>query len=123
MRQAGNDRRPAGALEADVLDVLWRADRPLTPGDVLAELGSSLAYTTIMTVLSRLHAKDAVSRERRGRAYAYAPVASEADHMAGQMHTVLEGTSDRALTLSRFVDALEPDEARALRRLLEESAR
>lgn len=114
------ERRAAGALEAGVLDVLWRADEPMTPGEVLEALGADLAYTTVMTVLSRLHAKGAVARERHGRAYAYAPAASEADHVAGRMHSALDTTSDRHQTLSRFVGALDVDEVNALRNLLEE---
>ena len=35
------------------------------------------AYTTIMTVMSRLHEKDVLARERRGRQYIYRPTAPE----------------------------------------------
>ena len=48
--------RPRGALEREVLACLAAAGGPLSPGDVLAELGGGLAYTTVMTTLSRLHA-------------------------------------------------------------------
>ena len=58
-------RRAPGELEGNVLTVLWRAGRPLSPGQVRAELGADLAYTTVMTILSRLHAKGSVSRSRR----------------------------------------------------------
>ncbi len=37
------------------------------------------AYTTIMTVMSRLHEKGVLARERRGRQYIYRPTASEAE--------------------------------------------
>ncbi|GGZ98874.1 BlaI/MecI/CopY family transcriptional regulator [Streptomyces bluensis] len=47
-----------GTLESDVMDVLWRAKRPLPVRAVLDALNSTrpeqLAYTTVMTVLSRL---------------------------------------------------------------------
>ena len=39
--------------------------------------GRNLAYTTIMTVMSRLHEKDVLARERRGRQYIYRPAAPE----------------------------------------------
>jgi predicted transcriptional regulator len=35
------------------------------------------AYTTIMTVMGRLHEKGVLARERRGRQYIYHPTASE----------------------------------------------
>jgi predicted transcriptional regulator len=50
-------------------------------GDVASALRRSQkrehAYTTIMTVMSRLHEKGVLSRERRGRLYIYRPTASE----------------------------------------------
>ena len=49
-----------------MLACLAAAGRPLAPAEVLAELGGGLAYTTVMTTLSRLHAKGAVSREPAG---------------------------------------------------------
>ena len=39
------DRRPMGALEAEVLGVLWDHDRALTPGEVGQAMGGELAYT------------------------------------------------------------------------------
>ena len=48
-------KRPDGALEADVLGVLWAADgQSLSPAEVNERLPTDLAYTTIMTVLTRL---------------------------------------------------------------------
>jgi predicted transcriptional regulator len=51
----GSRRR--GALEQEVLAGLAAAGRPLTVGEVQAQLGGELAYTTVLTALSRLHAK------------------------------------------------------------------
>src|ERR1700749_3500879 len=45
--------RPRGALERDVLACLAAAGRPMSPGEVRADLGDELAYTTVMTTLSR----------------------------------------------------------------------
>ena len=56
-------RRPAGGLEAEVLAALWAIGRPLTPREVQRELGGELAYTTVMTTLTRLHDKGAVDRQ------------------------------------------------------------
>jgi len=44
------------------------------------------AYTTIMTVMSRLHEKGVLARDRRGRQYVYRPTAPEAqliDRLSG----------------------------------------
>jgi predicted transcriptional regulator len=114
---SGNSRRERGDLENEVLAALAAAGRPLTPGEVLAALDRDLAYTTVMTTLSRLHAKDAVTRERTGRAYAYAP-ADTATAAARRMRRLLDGGEDRTVVLARFLDELEPGDVPVLQRLL-----
>ncbi len=116
------ERRPMGALEAEVLDVLWRADGPVTPADVRTAMGTDLAYTTVMTILVRLWEKGLTERTKQGRAYAYSAVVSESDLAANRMRDALVSTSDRAATMSRFVDGLNKREAAALRALLDEGA-
>lgn len=114
---ASGKRRPSGALEAEALAVLQTAGRPLTPGEVTERLGGGLAYTTVVTVLSRLYAKGTLQRTRRSRAYAYAPVADAAGMAAQRMHRVLEGEPDRDAVLTRFVDQLSAQEEAMLRQL------
>jgi predicted transcriptional regulator len=113
----GVRRRERGDLENEVLAALATAGRPLTPGEVLAALDRELAYTTVMTTLSRLHAKDAVTRERAGRAYAYAP-ADTATAAARRMRRVLDGGDDRTAVLARFLDELDPADVPVLQELL-----
>jgi predicted transcriptional regulator len=64
-----------GELEARVLEILWEAAEPLSVRDVGAQLKRrpALAYTTVMTVLDRLHDKGFVSRAKEGRAFLYRP--------------------------------------------------
>jgi len=113
-------RRPLGALESQVLDVLWAIDGSLTPAEVLDRLDGPLAYTTVMTVLTRLWQKGLVDRHKAGRAFAYRAAVSEAGLSADRMHSALASSGDRAGTMSRFVDSLDPRQRAQLRRLLEE---
>jgi predicted transcriptional regulator len=113
-------RRAMGALEAEVLEVLWRAKGAQTPNDVLAALDDDLAYTTVMTTLVRLHDKGLVERVKVGRSFSYSAVVSEADLVASRMQRELSRSSDRMASMSRFVDGLTLAEARQLRRLLEQ---
>lgn len=108
-------RRPNGALEAEVLAVLWDADGPATASQVLSQLPGDLAYTTIMTTLTRLHAKGVVTREAIGRAYGYRPVEGRAEMAAQRMADVLEGAGEQVDVLSRFVARLGPSEFDALK--------
>jgi len=118
--------RPRGVLERQVLACLAAADRAITAGEVLSELGGDLAYTTVMTTLARLHTKGAVSRELNGRAYAYSLNGDEADInmvvTAHRMRRLLEAGENRAGVLARFVADLSPEDEKLLTDLLGRSA-
>ncbi|MCW1097113.1 BlaI/MecI/CopY family transcriptional regulator [Streptomyces sp. RS2] len=116
---ARDERRPAGELEAAVMAALWAVGAPLTPGRVQTELGSGLARTTVATILTRLHEKGVVDRERQGRGYAYFPVQDAPGLTARRMHTELDRDADRETVLARFVAQLGPGDEQHLRRLLE----
>lgn len=113
-------RRPAGTLEHDVLAALWASDLPLTPGEVLSRLDAKLAYTSVATVLTRLHAKGLVGRQMHGRAFRYRAAVTEGEMVARSIGTVLESVTDRRAVMSRFVSGLSKRDARTLRRVLDE---
>ena len=109
-----------GELESAVLHCLWSAQESLTPRMVLERLDRDLAYTTVMTILTRLFAKQLVTRTKVGRAYAYEPAIDEADFHADRMRAPLQDTGDAGLALLRFVDRLSAKERRALEKALSE---
>jgi len=111
-------RRPAGGLESEVLASLWAAGRPLAPSEVLGDLGEDLAYTTVMTALSRLYDKGAVDRRRVGRAYAYTPVLDQAGIAAVRMSEMLGSGADRAAVLAWFAGRLSAEDASLLVEML-----
>lgn len=122
--QGGAGRRAAGELESAVLGVLWNAREALSPGEVrelLArtdETGVALSYSTIVTILTRLHEKGSLSRQRDGRAYRYAPVSDEAGLEARRLSQLLDRSADREAVLSRFVADLSEQDEELLRSLL-----
>lgn len=115
------ERRPTGALEQEVLLQLWTLGHAATPSEVLEGLHGELAYTTVMTILTRLSEKGLVVRERRGRGFAYEPALSEAELTASRMHKSLSSASDPKAALVTFVGSLSSAQARALRTLLNEA--
>lgn len=114
-------RRAAGTLEREVLAVLWAADRPLTAVEVQAELDPDLAYTTVMTILTRLLRKGVVTREREGRSYAFSPLIEDETLAANQMHALLRARRDRRAVLAQFVGRLDTDDEHLLAELLNEA--
>ncbi|RYB92009.1 BlaI/MecI/CopY family transcriptional regulator [Nocardioides oleivorans] len=113
-------RSRMGELEQAVLETLWDAGSPASGREVHERLADrDLAYTTVMTVLDRLVAKDVVARERDGRAFRYAPRRSRAAMTADLMHEALEGTgAERDQALVSFVGEASADDLAALRRAL-----
>jgi predicted transcriptional regulator len=105
-------------LESEVLSLLQDSPRALTPGEVLDRLGDALSYSTVVTVLSRMHDKGLLTRAKQGRAYAYAPVADSHGLTARRMRQVLESDPDRRAVLTRFVDSLPARDEQLLRHLL-----
>ena len=112
-------KRPDGALEADVLGVLWAADaQSLSPAEVNERLPTDLAYTTIMTVLTRLWKKGLAERVEAGRGYAYRATYSESELTSQRIRDMLDQANDRASALAGFVDSLDTGDIQHLRRLL-----
>lgn len=104
-----------------MLSVLGEATEPVTAAWVLQRLGGGLSYSTVITILTRLHAKQAVSRTGPKRPVLWQPVANEAGLAALRMRRLLDKQSDRDAVLSSFVSVLSADDEELLRSLLAES--
>ncbi len=109
--------REFGQLEGAVMDVLWATDKPVLVREVRDRLsyGRPLAYTTVMTVLTILHGKGALLREKHGRAWRYWPAEQREDHDARLMAEILRSGGDRRVTLRRFVDRMAEEDRTAIR--------
>ncbi|MBK3572283.1 BlaI/MecI/CopY family transcriptional regulator [Streptomyces sp. MBT65] len=115
---ATSGRRARGELENGVLAALYGADGPQTARQVRERLPGDLAYTTVLTILSRLYDKGMLVRHRAGRGYAFAPARDEATHTADRMRSLLEHGTDREAVLTRFVSELSAQDEQLLHRLL-----
>ena len=122
----GAARRAAGTLESEVLAILRGAGVPLSPGEVRQRLAAGqqaggrreeLSYSTVVTIVSRLHAKGLLARQRAGRGFTYTPV-DDASLAASRMSQVLGSENDHDAVLSRFVSGLSSRDALLLRELL-----
>lgn len=110
--------RRLGPRERAVMSVLWKQpDAFLTVRQVGQRLNAELAYTTVMTLLSRLHTKGYLERRRAGRAWAFRAVLSRGEHAAQQMTAALHDADDHADTLLHFVGHLAPEDQQVLLRL------
>jgi len=107
----------APELERRVLDLLWQG-RDWSVRDVLDEVGGSLAYTTIATVLDRLHAKGAVERAKDGVAWRYRAAATREEAIGAEVARMLERVDAAPEPLLvAFLDQVEQVDPAALDRL------
>lgn len=111
-------------LEAEVMEQMWR--RPeATVRDVLEALNrgpKERAYTTVMTIMSRLWDKGLLSRERRGKTDVYRAILAREAYLQAraqaEVESIVEEFGDLALShFARQVGDLDPERLRRLREL------
>ncbi len=113
------------AAESQVMEVLWR-DGPSTAEDVAGAIGADQNWTpaTVKTLLNRLLTKRAVSAERIGRRYLYAPQIARSDYVHDESKGLLDRLFDGKLAplVSHFAETkqLSPQDIAELKRLIEE---
>lgn len=119
-----------GPLEQRVMNQLW-AQGAMTVRDVhqtLHDAGSDLAYTTVMTIMVRLANKGFLTRESRGRQFAYSTVVSAEEFRSHAAHALAEGfvRDYDQLAIASFVEELakvSPDRLKDLRELADRAYR
>lgn len=118
--RANETRKLLGPLGAEVMDVLWSAREPLPVREVLGRLNHDrvepLAYTTVMTVLTRLAERGAATRTPAGRGYAYAPAVKDAAELA--VRDVVRDHGDAAIAYLVDQAGADPALHERLRRLM-----
>ncbi|MGH3032795.1 MAG: BlaI/MecI/CopY family transcriptional regulator [Gaiellaceae bacterium] len=118
--------RYLGELQAEVMEVFWRRG-DATVRDVVTELNEhhDLAYTTILTLVSRLYSRGLLAREPEGRGFRYRPAKSR-DEFLGELSDEL---IDRLIAdfgeiaLARVGERLEELDPKRRRRLEQERKR
>ncbi|MES1157278.1 MAG: BlaI/MecI/CopY family transcriptional regulator [Alphaproteobacteria bacterium] len=113
------------AAESQIMEVLWR-ESPLAAEDVAAAVGPGQNWevATVKTLLNRLLTKKAVSAERVGRRYLYAPLIARADYVREESQTLIDRLFDGKLAplVSHFAETkqLSADDIAELKRLIED---
>ncbi|MDX2033074.1 MAG: BlaI/MecI/CopY family transcriptional regulator [Blastocatellia bacterium] len=122
-----------GPLEQRVMRLVWRTGE-VSVRDVYQQLGETLAYTTLMTTLDRLHKKGLLERRKEGRAFFYASRVSPKefersitrsliDRLLGRgalgvepvLACIVDAVSDRDRELLNELDHLIKEKRRELR--------
>ncbi len=109
-----------GPLETEITQTLWQEERS-TVKKVHRKLSSQreIAYTTVMTTMSRLAEKGVLARHREGLAYVYTPAILEEDFVTMVVHQVLDGLLDdySDTTIEYMIDYLSRNNPAEIKRL------
>ena len=109
-----------GPLETEIMQVIWH-DECSTVKKVHRALAQQrdIAYTTVMTTMSRLAEKGVLNRQRDGLAYIYTPTLSEADFVTLVVQQVLDSllTDYSDTAVEYMVDFLAKNNPQGFERL------
>jgi predicted transcriptional regulator len=108
--------RGFGDLEAEVMHRVWEHDGPVTVRELFEEMlkQRAIAYTTVMSTMDNLHRKGWLSRDKDGKAYRYAAVASREEYSARLMSEAMSEAADTEAVLTHFVAQMDGEQSQVL---------
>ncbi|MDI6816204.1 MAG: BlaI/MecI/CopY family transcriptional regulator [Actinomycetota bacterium] len=107
-------RKMLGDLEADIMELVWEKDQAsVREIHGLLERDREIAYTTVMTVMSRLAEKNILFQERNGKQYLYKALLSKEEFNEIMFVSVFTGFQEDLgkQALSYFVENISEDTA------------
>src|SRR5579875_1376567 len=117
---AHGEQKYLGELQARIMEIVWSSG-PVTVRDVLEDLAAErdLAYTTVMTVMTRLWEGGTLLRERVGKTYVYRAAGSREEFRASISGAIVQDlvADFGEMALAQFADALERADPARLARL------
>lgn len=99
------------------MDVVWSGNlSAFAVGDVLAilERQREIAYTTVMTTLTRLHDKGLLDRERDGKRFVYTAKLTREGFLEATAREVLDEAVDGHLAMAMLAEKVSDASAREL---------
>lgn len=81
-----------GELESSVMEIIWQKSNPASVREITVQLQKKrkIAYTTVMTIMSRLVDKGLLHRQSEGRAYQYQPALSKDKFLTRISHQIIK---------------------------------
>lgn len=121
-RERSGLRQVMGELEEEIMECVWERG-PVSVKEVHRCLLAKrdIAYTTVMTVMSRLAGKGLLARHPEGRAFIYSASRTRDEYCAGVVKDFMGGMLVGASkpVLAHFVESLAADDAAQLDMLAE----
>lgn len=117
-----------GGLEVQIMGILWQSQEQISVSDVVKTLSKkrNIAYTTIMTIMTRLTDKGLLKRTSSGKAYLYKPAYSKDTFLTRISKQIIKNlvSSFGETAIAHFAEELEnipPDKKQKLLNILKEA--
>ncbi len=105
-----NETYSLGPLEKDIMEIVWQRKQTSVRG-VHAALSDrrEIAYTTVMTIMTRLFEKRLLKRKKKGMAYVYTPYHSKEQIIQKSVKNVIDSFVNKfgREAVVAFTDELE----------------
>jgi predicted transcriptional regulator len=99
-----------GPLERDVMNIVWN-EKQITVRGVWEKVQPQhrVAYTTVLTILSRLFKKGIVNRQKKGKSFTYAPKADRQQTVQSLIRQTITNLVDRFgdEAVAAFIDEVD----------------
>ncbi len=104
-----------GDLEQEILSIIWASKEPMNVRSVLEQLKEKSAYTTVMTVMTRMEKKGILKRIPDGNSYVYTYTECKEEfagkHLGGIFNSLVDTYGE--LAISQFIDSVKSDSKNA----------
>lgn len=110
--------------ESEVMKLLWE-NSPLSANEIITRLTAQMEWSdqTIKTFLNRLHKKQAIQFEKKGRTYLYSPLVSYDEYLNSENKSFLNRVYNGAagMLCAKFIEeeTLSDQDIDELQQLLE----
>jgi predicted transcriptional regulator len=98
-----------GDLEQEILSVIWASKGPMNVRSVLEQLKEKSAYTTVMTVMTRMEKKGILKRIPEANSYLYTCTECKEEfankHLGGIYNSLVDTYGE--LAISQFIDSMK----------------
>lgn len=116
-----------GELESIIMETIWQSKDPVSVKFVTETIqkNRSIAYTTTMTIMTRLVNKGILSRDLSGSTYLYKPKVNRDKFIAASAHKILytavASLGEEVLThFLKEIQKLDPKRKQKLLKILDE---
>ncbi len=105
-----NTNTSLGSLEEEIMQIIWK--EPAASVRIVFEKlkkKRAIAYTTVMTIMSRLHAKGILKRHDNNGAYLYSPIEEKEKFLAKISERVIKNLINNCgdVAVAQFIDIIE----------------